>query len=129
MAFLRARLDQDEIYAHASMEENGAEEWVASTRDDVPSTYPHHGVWADGPEIATVRGAGTRRHIARHDPARVLAEVDAKRRIIDHLEYELADHGADNPWWYDGKLLPILSWLALPYREHPDYRPEWAPDA
>lgn len=127
MAFLRARLDQDEIYAHASMEENGAEEWVASTRDDVPSTYPHHGVWADGPEIATVRGAGTRRHIARHDPARVLAEVDAKRRLVDLLVGVVrGDYIDDGEPALATRMLP---YLALPYASHPDYRPEWAPAA
>lgn len=66
-------------------------------------------------------------HIARHDPARVLAEVDAKRRIVDYLVEELEDQGADNPWWYDDKLLPILRCLALPYADHPHYREEWRP--
>ena len=78
-------------------------------------------------------------HIARHDPARVLAECEAKRRIVEH-----ADAFADcevhpgrksetdcdeciaawrinmNDEWY-------LRFLALPYADHPDYREEWKP--
>lgn len=71
-----------------------------------------------------------RAHIARHDPARVLAEVEAKRRIIDL-------HGAEPhecvAW--DGDLglpctcyevdCPTLLLLALLYASHPDYDEAW----
>jgi hypothetical protein len=53
-------------------------------------------------------------------PARVLAECEAKRRIVErytHL-YEHGDSG-DMRW-----TLPLL---ALPYADHPDYNPEWKP--
>ncbi|MFG2976285.1 DUF6221 family protein [Streptomyces sp. NPDC048331] len=56
-----------------------------------------------------------------------LADLDSKRQIVDYVARELEDHGADNPWWYDDKLLPILRLLALPYADHPGYRPEWRP--
>lgn len=61
------------------------------------------------------------RHIARHDPARVLAECEAKRRIVERC------HAV-------GALMPceplaqgVLRTLALPHADHPDYRPEWRP--
>ncbi|MCX4543759.1 DUF6221 family protein [Streptomyces sp. NBC_01565] len=75
-------------------------------------------------------------HVSRHDPARVLAEVDAKRRIValhsdstghscsitDKTGYELnyADVAGD-------EACTTLRLLALPYADHPDYRQEWKP--
>jgi hypothetical protein len=52
IAFLQARLDEDERSAHA---------WLPFGNPD----------------------AAARDHIARHDPGRVLAEVAAKRAILD----------------------------------------------
>lgn len=67
-------------------------------------------------------------HIARHDPARVLAECEAKRRIVK--KYAEADANESVTWdniacgeWnayeYAAKV------LALPYADHPDWREEW----
>ncbi|ASN20719.1 DUF6221 family protein [Arthrobacter sp. YN] len=68
-------------------------------------------------------------HIARNNPARVLAECAAKRRVI-----ELTDDVA----WLDSALTSemggkdegsadsILYALAAVYSDHPDYRKEWA---
>lgn len=53
--------------------------------------------------------------------ARVLREVDAKRRILD--AYENYDNDApelDVPE-------SVLRLLALPYADHPDYRDGWRP--
>jgi hypothetical protein len=70
-------------------------------------------------------------HIARHDPARVLAECDAKRRIVDDLE--LAEISESSPARHYEKAAPyvtdrlrrVLMHLALPYADHPDFREEW----
>lgn len=48
-------------------------------------------------------------HIARHDPARVLAECEAKRRIVGTGEF------ATQP----------MKILAAVYADHADYRDEW----
>ena len=48
-------------------------------------------------------------------PARVLAEVDAKRRILEE---------ASSMVWRDS-LGYFLRLLALPYAGHPGYREEW----
>lgn len=53
------------------------------------------------------------KHVARHDPARVLAECRAKRRLVEEL-------GA----FRRGAALRLL---AMPYADHPDYRQEWKP--
>lgn len=66
-------------------------------------------------------------HIARHDPARVLREVEAKRAIIDqyvrdsdsdHWEARLAadDFGED-----------AVRLLAAVYADRPGHREEWKP--
>jgi len=74
------------------------------------------------------------------DPARILAECEAKRRIVDlhataavwQLECPTCavgafeDHGTAE---VDREPHPCgtLRALALPYADHPDYRPEWKP--
>jgi hypothetical protein len=68
-------------------------------------------------------------HIARHDPARVLVEVEAKRRILDTYEeatnfyrvHVAAPAGEVHGLW------TAIQWLALPYADQPGYRDEWRP--
>lgn len=57
-------------------------------------------------------------HIARHDPARVLREVEAKRRMLPHLIVD--GHTLDHC-----DRCMVLRLLALPYADHPDHREEW----
>jgi hypothetical protein len=72
------------------------------------------------------------RHIARHDPARVLAECEAKRRIVEeHPDYggygescaRCAESSIDLAPWP----CPTLRALASVWSDHPDYREEWRP--
>lgn len=67
-------------------------------------------------------------HAARHDPARVLAEVDAKRRILAiHRRYvdEPGQACLGCAGGIEWEACPIVPLLALPYQEHPDYPEEW----
>lgn len=64
-------------------------------------------------------------HIARHDPARVLAECEAKRRIVEQASEDHAEGGGITS--AEIALQHILCALALPYADHPDYREEWKP--
>lgn len=78
-------------------------------------------------------------HIARHHPARVLAECEAKRRIMDahNIEHEcievFTDLGgaaiiASGSLIENGVLregCQTLRLLALPYADHPDYDESW----
>jgi hypothetical protein len=86
-------------------------------------------------------------HIARHDPARVLREIEAKRQIVDGyaLTMQLRDEAAtrikaagDTPdaddldtWDRAQSEAAILrdpvALLARPFSDHPDYREEWRP--
>ena len=67
-------------------------------------------------------------------PIRVLAECEAKRRIVSYHQtsFNLAGEAWCDPChtsrdWSDGKWCPTLRALALPYADHPDYLPEWTP--
>lgn len=87
------------------------------------------GEWAEGQAL-----------FDRFDPARVLAECEAKRRLIaEILAYEAridgewgCCHSAEQiarnecpPTPVDE--IPALRLLALPDAGHPDFRPEWRP--
>jgi hypothetical protein len=61
-------------------------------------------------------------HIARHDPARVLAEVVAKRRILDLFTPPVSEWGSETL-----RLYGLAQLLALPYADRPGYREEWRP--
>jgi HEAT repeat protein len=54
----------------------------------------------------------------RWDSARVLAECEAKRRIVERV--------SDVAWATYSVRDVVLELLALPYADHPDYRKEWA---
>ncbi|MFB7647108.1 DUF6221 family protein [Streptomyces sp. NPDC056084] len=137
--FLRDRLDEDETVAHLAAE---PESWMELNRQ--PRADWHVQLWAD-PDVAAViadpessaypvaatpdgmdeRDAEARAtHIARHDPARILADVEAKRQILDGIV------GADPGGAYitaNFTAGDVLGLLALPYADHPDYREEWRP--
>lgn len=64
-----------------------------------------------------------RDHIARHNPARVLADCEAKRQLVTFAT-ELISKGVDSEPWAGEEMLARLS---LAYADHPDYREEWRP--
>ena len=63
-------------------------------------------------------------HIARHDPFRVLAECEAKRRVVRHCMEVLAlgDGGAID------LAEEVLQQLVQVYADRSDYPPEWLPE-
>jgi len=132
IAFLRARLDEDAELALAAGAELGPDwrydaehGWVRAVRegDGIATGHQDH--------LEPEHG----QHIARHDPARVLAEVEAKRRIIDECAYwiDKINSSATDKYPYPNLpergevVLPVLTLLALPYADHPDYRDTWRP--
>jgi len=119
ITWLRQQLDEEERDAR-SVEGNG--EW------DCPST----GVLQLG-GVADLDGLvlaprGVVYHIINYDPARVLREVEAKRRILDEIDRRVPGGGVR---WLDVATLRdvmIARALALPYSDRPGFRQEWAPD-
>jgi hypothetical protein len=63
-------------------------------------------------------------HIARWDPARVLAEVEAKRRVLDWL-VDCENKALDGNWW-NLEVRDAVEALAQPYAGRPGWREEWA---
>lgn len=77
-------------------------------------------------------------HSTPLDPARALAEVDAKQQIVElHAPLNVEGDpitGCTTCSWRDEMdelwvqwPCPTLRLLALPCSSHPDYRPEWRP--
>jgi hypothetical protein len=156
--FLRARLNED-----AELAKSG-ETWSAfdETQQGTRRVDVDHSIERVVACTRSWRGL----HIALHDPARVLAEVEAKRQLLelhapewDTVEWPHDQDGKghaqvcrscgnrDIDSWVNWRPLvgeagalpegvkppyvvapcPTLRLLALPYADHPDYRPEWRP--
>ena len=90
-------------------------------------------------QVRGVPAGPAARHAARFDPARILAECSAKRRIVlacREARPDLHFLGRRTGGVADFPLSPrdphqlaavTLALMALPYADHHDYRPEWRP--
>lgn len=94
----------------------------------------HEGLWRK------LGNDGFEDHILRWQPTRVLAECDAKRRLVElHGPVDVHDDSScrecsDSGWAgsVDGHSpvdlpCPTLRLLCLPYSDRPGYREEWRP--
>lgn len=143
IAFWRERLDEDEAAAKAAAE------------IDVPpwrADWAHDDGYADlrardGEFIAYNEGTLTREaalHIARHDPARVLREVEADRALLAELERArtFSDHMFSSARPEGVAILDVpgqrvraatkvltlervVKIRAARFSDHPGYRAEW----
>lgn len=162
--FLLARIAEDEAWANASVATPGATHWhwVNSDTDEpvTPDPFTQSGITDDGAvslrtieELSPVSwegGAplpdfviwsvddlltpGVAGHIARHDPARVLAECDAKRRIVERATMNLGRDsirdrilGPSIEASWKAAMVSVLYQLASVYADHPDYDEAWRP--
>lgn len=142
--FLLARIAEDEAVAmHAG---TPGRNWRATTREAgdsympgvevVGKDYPMLDVWDDDQRASVDQST----HVARHDPARVLAECAAKRAIVtmhgftrdtgwrggednDHLWCTMCGSIDDAPAAWPCETLQSLAAI---YSDHPDYQQEWA---
>lgn len=132
--FLRARLAEDEQVAKDA---TPGPWW-----DDTPE-----GAWGESPDAVVAAGTGmvaklpvsergglNALHIERHDPARVLAEVEAKRKLIERYERAVRVGGSSPSDFmrgqddgYEQACLDAIRDAAEVYADHPDYRDEWRP--
>lgn len=175
-AFLLARIGEDEAGVRAATP--GPWRWEGDAFDGDPPYCPHGSEWTDhGPDLfggvvgpsgypeSVISSGGydasylniTRpnaEHIARHDPARVLADCAAKRAIVElHRPYEKRTGWRDgrdvyewlcrscggatpdtdpggNLWlerWNEEAPCDTLRVLAQPFADHPDYDESWRP--
>ena len=102
VAFLRARLDEDEQYARS-----------------IPGMYEDAGMTAEMDNQGGLSGPDRER--------RLLRDVEAKRKIVElHLPERLGyftDINCQQCRVHDP--CPTLRFLALPYADHPDYDEAW----
>lgn len=154
--FLLARIAEDEEAAHIASEVWNAgmcdwvtgppAEWVASNGYDSGRVERTNAPAGDSGVVVYDEGSpseGEAAHIARHDPARVLLECEAKRRIVARHrpsgEYE-PDACVVCQWDSDCEApkqghhygagewpCPDMRDLASIYADHPDYQEAWKP--
>jgi hypothetical protein len=104
--------------------------------DEVVATRPHESVRDDRRRDMERIEYDDASGYARMGIGRVLAECEAKRRIVaehPHVENGLDGRG-DGEWecrtcsrGTDGWWCSTLRLLALPFADHPDYDPTWRP--
>jgi hypothetical protein len=119
--FLRARLDEDQRTAQAIPHRGpfrlrpGADAiWVDSADDTLTVA------------LVPIPAEAMAGHIARHDPARVLADVAAKRAIAA-LHPDSGWNSECQAGCIEGWPCRTLLYLAAPYADHPDYDEAWRP--
>lgn len=133
--WLTAQLAEDERIARAAARQRGGGTWKAE-RDareilEIVGEQPHPGAYI--PVILQPDDDETTVHIAEWDPARVLREVEAKRRIVEQ----------HRPVGYGGVCLSLchtrapgqpqtwpcltLRLLALPFADRPGFQDSWRP--
>ncbi|MYS91450.1 hypothetical protein GTY47_17700 [Streptomyces sp. SID5464] len=142
--WLRAQLDEDERVARAAT----LGPWVQSGIGDYGWTVDFGRPGAGVETADTEQGLADADFIAVHNPARVLREIDAKRRILDLYATAVEDRLALRARMREvihsdadefGRLhlqeseliktaeclAPVTRLLALPYADRPGYREEW----
>jgi hypothetical protein len=136
--FLAARLDEEQRRAEAAAKESSprfdvdGKQWRNSDGEGI---YCQELPLAVGPY--GVLGDAFVSHVLAYDPARVLAEVAAKRAIVDLWEPSLPDGAQDGRDWNEKEaddarayvLELALRHLASLYADHADFDPAWAIDA
>jgi hypothetical protein len=143
-AFIEARLAEDEAMAKAAAADvnrlAGRANWTSEARMVTDAEDPD---WAIADLSPFVDDECLARHIACHDPARVLREVAAKRAIA--AEHQPRRVGQSLTWCgrchqvirdarededpcgpFDWPC-PTMRALAAAWSDHPDYRAGWAP--
>ena len=121
--FLKARLDEDEQMARRATAVSPAPWRVDAAAGAVRDV---HGAAVSGHwrALAALAGTVAPDHIVRHDPARVLAEVGAKRWLVDravHVMAHATNHAEVTAW------LHVIQRLASVHADHPDYQQGWCP--
>lgn len=114
--FLEARIAEDEALARAVTD---GPEWTVDEQSFIV-------ISGDGPICYDVSSDEVSQHIARHDPARILAECAAKRAIIAECREDHEDAMSSRNDVTE-VASEVLYALAAVYKDHPDYSREWTP--
>ncbi|MFI8531784.1 DUF6221 family protein [Streptomyces aquilus] len=131
--WLRAQLDEDERIARAAASVRGPDWWFEGYFEDMDGQVLAGMVLDRGSSAVrslamTTRSDAEGEHAVRHDPARVLRQVDAERRLLDvHALNGWVCDTCDNGEVEQTFPCLTLRLLALPYADRPGYREEWRP--
>jgi predicted Zn-ribbon and HTH transcriptional regulator len=142
IAFIERRLDEDERLARDALHPDAVSpgEWVTEqhgthsepNRCHIAEDRRGH-YWSVAFEVFIPNAE----HMARHDPARVLREVEAKRRVLARHHEESHVYGQicrgcgfegdnEDPRNFIDECEELRD-LASVWSDHPDYRTEWSP--
>lgn len=138
--FLLARIAEDEAVAQAAIEDDqGQTEGMEDSFDLLTGRAD----WFGAPTLPKYADDIARLIVHTAVPARVLADCEAKRRVVElhdvlswttkHPHNQRCAMCAENEYAdYDGSPLvdwpcPTLRHLAGVYSDHPDYQVEWSP--
>ena len=137
--FLAARLDEDEAAAREAADRDSGQ-WFMGDKWNVYRAEDEARFDEDyqGDEHALVVYGNVEsqsQHIARHDPARILREVEAKRKIVAEHAMEPGFlppscsrcYETDDDWEALLWPCPTIRALASVYSDHPDYDETWRP--
>lgn len=126
VAFLRARLDEREAAARDTLGTHVADSRKVWEYDGDRTVSYGNVVVAQDPANGYPRNG---KHIALNDPAYVLADIAAKRDMVNRYFGALftqrchpEDEGNNG---YVVALSQVLQLLAALFADHPDFRPEW----
>lgn len=121
--FLTARLDEDELVAQAAarLQDDPENGWGVARSDSYAESEKRRWI---APHIGMLYEAESAAHVARHDPARVLREIEAKRQIIADHE-RIPGDGINYTFAEQNRAEDLLKALALPYADRPGWKEEW----
>lgn len=134
--WLGEQIDEDERIALKSVEQAivnlaGADSasvanWHVVERPATGTFVATRDQWDRVTEIVPTYGGAHSDHIAAHDPARVLREIDAKRDLLVFAK-GIHDHHETFTTGIAARLEKTLRLYALAYKDRPGYRDEWRP--
>ena len=136
--FLEARIAEDRLLALTSCAGSNDREWTAEPE----GMFEGRILDSRGETVVYDEGSPTHAqamHIARHDPARVLREAGAKRKILAYHAPEFTDYrdgdGIERGTYECTECDPggspdnwpcrTMRALAAVYADHKDYQQEW----
>ena len=132
VAFIRARLDEQEAAARAATWPDETGEWRIAAAGMMVSVTTHGALrdlaFVDSPAEAALV------HAAEHDPAWVLRQVAELRAVVDAADLGVSQVprpaagsvvSAASMGWVIGDA--VLRHLAAIWSDHPDYDPAWTP--
>lgn len=136
--FLTARLDEDAAAAREAAvfydDHDAAENGVSWRGHEGENQNGFMNFWLV-PHLGVIYDPASGRHIVRHHPKRVLAEVAAKRRVMERHTAGWRGKGSclgcnygpqEDEFTEDVNDCPELRDMASVYADHPDYDPTWA---